>query len=175
MEIKVLGKEIKVTEAIKDYVERKLDRVDKYFENSSAEVTIRAEKNEQIAEVLVTANGEKYRAEAEEKDLYASIDKVIDILEGQIRKTKTKKEKIMREGSLKDINQNISNEHEIVNEILKYGYYEIKPLAQEDAILKLQERPTHNFLPFIDIETGKVCVIYKLKDGKNYGIVEPEA
>ncbi len=175
MEIKVLGKEIKVTEAIKDYVERKLDRVDKYFENSSAEVTIRAEKNEQIAEVLVTANGEKYRAEAEEKDLYASIDKVIDILEGQIRKTKTKKEKMMREGSLKDINQNISNEHEIVNEILKYGYYEIKPLAQEDAILKLQERPTHNFLPFIDIETGKVCVIYKLKDGKNYGIVEPEA
>ena len=175
MEIKVLGKEIKVTEAIKDYVERKLDRVDKYFENSSAEVTIRAEKNEQIAEVLVTANGEKYRAEAEEKDLYASIDKVIDILEGQIRKSKTKKEKMMREGSLKDINQNISNEHEIVNEILKYGYYEIKPLAQEDAILKLQERPTHNFLPFIDIETGKVCVIYKLKDGKNYGIVEPEA
>ena len=175
MEIKVLGKEIKVTEAIKDYVERKLDRVDKYFENSSAEVTIRAEKNEQIAEVLVTANGEKYRAEAEEKDLYASIDKVIDILEGQIRKAKTKKEKMMREGSLKDINQNISNEHEIVNEILKYGYYEIKPLAQEDAILKLQERPTHNFLPFIDIETGKVCVIYKLKDGKNYGIVEPEA
>ena len=175
MEIKVLGKEIKVTEAIKDYVERKLDRVDKYFENSLAEVTIRAEKNEQIAEVLVTANGEKYRAEAEEKDLYASIDKVIDILEGQIRKTKTKKEKMMREGSLKNINQNISNEHEIVNEILKYGYYEIKPLAQEDAILKLQERPTHNFLPFIDIETGKVCVIYKLKDGKNYGIVEPEA
>lgn len=175
MEIKVLGKEIKVTEAIQDYVERKLDRVDKYFENSSAEVTIRAEKNEQIAEVLVTANGEKYRAEAEERDLYASIDKVIDILEGQIRKTKTKKEKMMREGSLKDINQNISSEHEIVNEILKYGYYEIKPLAQEDAILKLQERPTHNFLPFIDIETGKVCVIYKLKDGKNYGIVEPEA
>ena len=175
MEIKVLGKEIKVTEAIQDYVERKLDRVDKYFENSSAEVTIRAEKNEHIAEVLVTANGEKYRAEAEEKDLYASIDKVIDILEGQIRKTKTKKEKMMREGSLKDINQNISSEHEIVNEILKYGYYEIKPLAQEDAILKLQERPPHNFLPFIDIETGKVCVIYKLKDGKNYGIVEPEA
>ena len=175
MEIKVLGKEIKVTEAIKDYVERKLDRVDKYFENSSAEVTVRAEKNEQIAEVLITANGEKYRAEAEEKDLYASIDKVIDILEGQIRKTKTKKEKMIREGSLKDINQNISSEHEIVNEILKYGYYEIKPLAQEDAILKLQERPTHNFLPFIDIETGKGCVIYKLKDGKNYGIVEPEA
>ena len=175
MKIKITGKELKITEAINDYVEKKLDRIDKYFEDAEADVTLKTEKNEQTAEICIIANGEKFRAETEDKDLYASIDKDIDILEGQIRKFKTKKEKMMREGSLKDINQNISNEHEIVNEILKYGYYEIKPLAQEDAILKLQERPTHNFLPFIDIETGKVCVIYKLKDGKNYGIVEPEA
>ncbi len=174
MEIKVLGKEIKVTEAINDYVERKLDRIDKYFEDSSAEVTIRAERNEQIAEVVVTANGETYRAESEEKDLYASIDKVIDILEGQIRKSKTKKEKMMRDGSIKELNQGTTQKNEITNEILKYGYYEIKPLAPEDAMLKLQERPTHIFLPFINVENNKVCVIYKLKDGKNYGIVEPE-
>ena len=175
MEIKVLGKEMKVTEAINDYIERKLDRIDKYFEQSSAEVTVRAEKNEQIAEMLVTANGENYRAAAEEKDLYASIDKVIDILEGQIRKTKTKKEKMMRDGSLKDMNQVEAQRNEIANEILKYAYYEIKPIAPEDAMLALQERPTHNFLPFINVENNKVCVIYKLKDGKNYGIVEPEA
>ena len=175
MEVKVLGKELKVTEAINDYVERKLERVDKYFENAQAEVTIRTEKNEQIAEVMVLANGEKYRAEAEEKDLYASIDRVIDILEGQIRKTKTKKERMLREGSLKDMNQDMPTESDITDEILKYGYYEIKPLTPEDAMLKLQERPTHNFMPFINIDTNKVCVIYKLKDGKNYGIVEPEA
>ena len=175
MEIKVLGKELKVTEAINDYVERKLDRIEKYFENAKAEVTLRAEKNEQIAEVVVTANTESYRAEAEEKDLYASIDKTIDILEGQIRKVKTKKEKMMKEGSIKEMNQTSVEKKEIVNEILKYGYYEIKPLAPEDAMLEWQDRPTHNFLPFINIETNKVCVIYKLKDGKNYGIVEPEA
>lgn len=175
MEIKVLGKELKVTEAIQDYAERKLDKIDKYFENSIAEVTIRAEKNEQIAEVALTGNGENYRAEAEEKDLYASIDKVVDILEGQIRKTKTKKEKMMREGSLKDLNQSVGERHEIQNEILKYGYYEIKPLAPEDAMIELKDRPTHNFLPFINVENNKVCVIYKLKDGMNYGIVEPEA
>ncbi len=175
MEIKVLGKGIEVTEAINDYVERKLERIEKYFESSSAEVTIRTERNEQIAEVVVDANGDMYRAESEEKDLYASIDKVIDILEGQIRKAKTKREKMMREGSLKDLNQEMTPKKEITNEILKYGYYEIKPLAPEDAMLELQERPTHIFLPFINIETNKVCVIYKLKDGKNYGIVEPEA
>lgn len=175
MEIKVFGKGIEVTEAIKDYVEEKLDRVDKYFEESSAEVTIRTEKNEQIAEIVVSANSENYRAEAEEKDLYASIDKVIDILEGQIRKAKTKKEKMMKEGSIKEMNQENTSKPQIENEILKYGFYEIKPLSPEDAMLELQERPTHNFLPFINIETNKVCVIYKLKDGKNYGIVEPEA
>ena len=174
MEIKVLGKGIEVTEAINDYVEKKLDRIDKYFENSIGEVTIKTEKKEQVAEVVVTANGENYRAEAEEKDLYASIDKVIDILEGQIRKTKTKKEKMMKDGSLKELNKVEFERKDISNEILKYGYYEIKPLAPEDAMLELQERPTHNFLPFINIETNKVCVIYRLKDGKNYGIVEPE-
>lgn len=175
MEIKILGKGIEVTEAINEYVERKLERIEKYFENSTAEVTIRTERNEQIAEMVIDANGEMYRAESEEKDLYASIDKTIDILEGQIRKAKTKKEKMMREGSIKELNQEATPKKEITNEILKYGYYEIKPLAPEDAMLELQERPTHNFLPFINIETNKVCVIYKLKDGKNYGIVEPEA
>ena len=79
-----------------------MDRIDRYFEDAEAEVTLRTEKNEQIAEIsVVTASGEKYRAVTEDKDMYASIDKDIDILEGQIRKTKTKKEKMMRDGSLK--------------------------------------------------------------------------
>lgn len=175
MEIKIIGKEIKITEAINDYAERKLERIGKYFNDAKAEVIVKSEKNEQIAEVTVNANGEKYRAEAEEKDLYASIDKVIDILEGQIRKTKTKKEKMMRDGSIKDLNGSEFKQAEVVNEILKSAYYEIKPISPEDAMLELQEKPTHTFLPFINVDTGKVNVIYKLKDGKNYGLVEPEA
>ena len=175
MEIKIIGKEIKITEAINDYAERKLERIGKYFNDAKAEVIVKSEKNEQIAEVTVNANGEKYRAEAEEKDLYASIDKVIDILEGQIRKTKTKKEKMMRDGSIKDLNGSEFKQAEVANEILKSAYYEIKPISPEDAMLELQEKPTHTFLPFINVDTGKVNVIYKLKDGKNYGLVEPEA
>ena len=157
MKIKIIGKELKITEAINDYVERKLDRVDKYFEDAEAEVTLRTEREEQIAEIYVIANGEKYRAVTEDKDMYASIDKDIDIIEGQIRKAKTKKEKMLREGS-----------------IIKTSYYEIKPMLPEDAVLKLQEKPTHNFLAFINVETNKVNVVHKLKDGKNYGLVEPE-
>ncbi len=175
MEIKVLGKGVEVTEAINDYVERKLERIEKYFEDASAEVTVKTEKNDQIAEVYITSNGEKYRAESQEKDLYASIDKVIDILEGQIRKAKTIKDKMMKEGSIKELNAEIKEEKEIENEILKTSYYEIKPLTPEDAMFKLQENAALNFLAFINVETNKVNVIYKLKDGKNYGLVEPEA
>ena len=116
MKVQVVGKDFKITEAINEYFERKLERIEKYFEEASAEMVVRAEKNEQIAEVVVIANGKKYRAEAEEKDLYASIDKVMDILEGQIRKEKTKKEKMIREGSIKDLDVISENEKELRNE-----------------------------------------------------------
>ena len=69
----------------------------------------------------------------------------------------------------------INTANEISNEIVKTSYYEIKPITPEDAVLELQGRPTHNFLTFINVETGKTNVIYSLKDGKNYGLVEPEA
>ena len=175
MKIKITGKELKITDAINDYVEKKLERIDKYFEEAEAEVTIRTEKNTQIAEIYVIANGEKYRAVTEDKDLYASIDKDIDILEGQIRKAKTKKEKMQKDASIKTMETLNSEKKEIINEIVKTSYYEIKPMLPEDAVMKLQEKPTHNFLVFINVETGKVNAVHKLKDGQNYGLVEPEA
>ena len=175
MKIKITGKELKITEAINDYVEKKLDRIDKYFDDAEADVTLKTEKNAQIAEICVIANSEKFRAVTEDKDLYASIDKDIDILEGQIRKFKTKKEKMMKDGTIKNMEVEKDHVAEITNEIVKTSYYEIKPISPEDSVLKLQEMPTHNFITFINVDTGKVNVIHKLKDGKNYGLIEPEA
>ena len=174
MKIKITGKELKITDAINNYVERKMERIEKYFEDAEADVTIRTERNSQIAEIKVSANGDVYRAVAEEKDLYASIDKDLDILEGQIRKAKTKKERMLKDSTLKVLEVE-PEKHEIVDEILKIEHYEIKPMTPEDAKLKLQERPTQMFLTFVNVETGKVNVIHKLKDGKNYGLIEPEA
>lgn len=174
MQIKITGKELKVTEAINDYVERKMERIDKYFENAEADVTIRVEKNVQIAEIKVSANGEIFRAVTEDKDLYASIDKDIDILEGQIRKAKTKRERMLKDSTLKVLDVEAPTQ-EIADEILKTSYYEIKPMTPEDAKLKLQERPTQMFLTFVNVETGKVNVIHRLKDNKNFGLIEPEA
>ena len=174
MEIKVTGKELKITDAINDYIERKMDRIEKYFENAEAEVIARVERNTQIAEIKVMANGETFRAVTEDKDLYASIDKDIDILEGQIRKYKTKKEKMQKESSLKELNAQKAI-HEVEDEILKIEYYELKPMTPEDAKLILGEKPTQMFFTFVNQDSGKVNVIHRLKDGKNFGLIEPEA
>ena len=176
MNIKIVGKDVKVTQAINDYVTKKMERIEKYFgDEGEVLVTIRTEKNEQIAEMHVTVKTTTYRAVTAHKDLYASIDKDIDILEGQIRKYKTKREKQTKTDSIKLAMQEEKHENKIENEIIKELYYDIKPLSPEDAILKLQEKPENRFLVFVNIETNKVNVIYRLKDNTNYGIIEPEA
>ena len=115
---------------------------------------------------------EKVEMFTETKDLYASIDKNMDILTGQIRKAKTIKEKQMKDASIKDMFVS-APETNIENEVVKTTYYDIKPMTIEDAQIKLEEQG-NIFLPFINVETSKVNVIYKLKDGKNFGISEPE-
>ena len=82
---------------------------------------------------------------------------------------------MMKDSSIKAMEVVTESTVEIKDEIVKTSYYEIKPMLPEDAVLKLQEKPSHNFLAFINVETGKVNVVHKLKDGKNYGLVEPEA
>ena len=113
----ITDKELKATEAIKSYIEEKLTRIEKYFgdEEIQANVKIKAEKNYQIAEMYISAAGNTFKAVTEDKDLYASIDKDIDILEGQIRKAKTKKEKMQKDNSIKQITNNTSKGHSIHN------------------------------------------------------------
>ena len=176
MNIKITGKDFEATESIKDYIERKLEKLVKYFgKEFNVTATIKSEGKEQVAELHVVANSGSYRAVTAHKDLYASIDKDIDILEGQIRKMKTKKEKQNMSDSIRMKDKGLAQIQENENEIIKTIYYDIKPMAPEDAKLELQEKTKNNFLTFINIETGKVNVIYRLKDSKNFGLVEPEA
>ena len=100
--------------------------------------------------------------------MYASIDKDIDILEGQIRKWKTRKDKANKEDSIKVMGESFEEKAVIENEIIKTIFYDIKPMTPEDAKLKLQEKPQDRFITFINQETNKVNVLFKLKDNKNY-------
>ena len=178
MNIKITGKELKATDSIKNYIEKKCERLVKYFgEDFDVQATIKTEGKDQVAEMHVNTTNGVFRAVTGSKDLYASIDKNIDIVEGQIRKMKTKKDKQNMTESirLKETNMSFEKEEEIENEIVKTLFYDVKPVSPEDAKLILQEEPQNKFLAFENVETGKVNVMYKLKDGKNFGLVEPEA
>ena len=121
MNLTITGKELKATEAIKEYVEKKLTRIEKYFEGCEMDVnvTIKNEKTVQVAEFYVSVNGNIYKASADEKDLYASIDKDIDILEGQIRKMKAKREKMQKDSSIKQMSFSGEEAKVVENEIVK--------------------------------------------------------
>ena len=173
MNIKVVGKDLEVTDAIRDYAEKKMDKLTKYLEDFDGTVTIKVEGNEQVAETRVSYQGITYKAVTSHKDLYAYIYKNIDILEGQIRKEKTRREKMNKEETIRMAQESEQTEPE--NEIIKELYYDIKPMTPEDAKLKLEEKKGNTFLAFVNLENGKVNVIYKLKDNKNYGLVQPEA
>lgn len=174
MDIKITNKGIEPTGAIKEYIEKKAERLSKYFEEElKINVTLKQEGNEDVAEMDFRCEGEDYRATESHKDLYASIDKLIDVLEGQIRKTKSKKEK--KTNNVETIREIFDVENEdsgVTNEIVKVLFYDIKPMTPEDAKMKLIEQK-NTFLAYIDNETGRTNVIYKLKDNNNFGIVEP--
>ena len=176
MNINITEKDFELTDAIKSYITEKVSKLQKNLgDDFDAVATLKIEGTQQVAEIRVTAAGAMYKAVAASKDLYASIDKDIDILEGQIRKQKTKNDKQNMTESIRVKGENQIQEVEEESEIIKTIFYSIKPLTEEDAKLILESDPKNKFLPFIDADTNRVCVIYKLKDGKNFGLLEPEA
>lgn len=175
MNLNITGKDFDLTDAIKSYTGEKIGKLEKYFGSDfDAVATFKIEGNEQIAEIRVTLEGNVFKAVTASKDLYSSIDKDIEILEGQIRKNKTKKDKQNMTETIRLQDNQSSDEDDIEGEIIKTLYYSIKPLTLEDAKLVLSEDAKNKFLPFIHVDTNKVNIMYKLKDGKNFGIIEPE-
>ena len=175
MNLNITGKDFELTDSIKSYITEKIGKLEKYFGSDfDAVATLKIEGNNQVAEIRVNIASETFKAATASKDLYASVDKDIEILEGQIRKSKTKKDKQNMVETIRMNNSVNSENAEEDGEIIKTIYYSIKPLTAEDAKLVLEGDAKNKFLPFINVETNQVNVIYKLKDGKNFGILEPE-
>ena len=176
MNLNITGKDFELTDAIKGYIDEKVSKISKYIgDDFDATATLKIEGNEQVAEIRISFAGEVIKAVTASKDLYSSVDKDIDILEGQIRKIKTKKDKQNMTETIRFQESQANEDADLEGEIIKTIYYSIKPLTPEDAKLILEEDAKNKFLPFINVDTNKVNVIYKLKDGKNFGMLEPEA
>ncbi len=174
MKFNIHGKKVEVTEPIRKYIEEKIGRLDKYFENPSgvtATVVVRIRGIEQIVEVTIPIQKMILRAEESHSDLYAAIDIVSDKIERQIRKNKTRMNKRTSKGE--DLGFDLSfddmKEDEDSN-IVKRKEIEMKPMSEEEAILQMN-LIGHEFFVFKNVETGEVDVLYKRKDG-NYGIIE---
>ena len=175
MKYNIRGDKLEVTDAINNYVESKLDRLNKYFKEDDilANVLLRVRGASQIIEVTIPTDKFILRGEEEDKDLYAAIDLVTDKLERQIRKNKTRLNKQNLDNKYKEFNFDYEVESDETEEdevIVKRKNIEMKPMDEEEAILQMNLLG-HEFFVYQDMHTNKVCILYKRKDG-NYGLIE---
>ena len=178
MELNIRGEKIDITPAIREYIESKLSKLDVYFENPEeikAHVLVKVRGNGQKIEVTVPTKKYTLRAEEDHKDLYASIDLVVDKLERQIRKNKTRLTKYKHEHNINMAFDNLKLDdlmEEEATKIVKRKKVEGKPMDEEEAILQM-ELLNHDFFVFKNIDEGCMSVIYLRKDGQ-YGIINIE-
>lgn len=172
LKINIRGEKIEVTEAIKDYIEEKLRRLEKYFDNDeiTAQVKIHVKNDQQSIEVTVPTSKFVIRAEQSSNDLYSAIDLVTDKLERQISKNKAKLNNKYKNVVNFEMNLDFeTNEDEEELPIVKRKQLDTKPMNEEEAILQMQLLG-HDFFIFKNIEEDCVSVLYKRKDGK-FGII----
>ena len=175
MKKNIRGDKLVVTEAIKSYIDEKIEKLQKYFDSDDieAKIVIKISNNKQIIEVTIPTNKYTLRAEERNDDLYAAIDLVIDKLEGQIRKNKTKLNKRYTKETYMDFNfdfiSNIEDEEDDDELIVKRKKIDLKPMDEEEAILQM-ELLNHDFFMFKNSEEECISLIYRRKDGK-FGII----
>lgn len=174
MAITVRGKNIDITPALKDYVEKRVGKITKYFENlGEITVILTVSKGRHIVEVTVPVNGMLLRGEESTTDMYTSIDLVIEKLEKQIEKYKTKIARQLKHSGFKfeapPAHIPVDTEEFVV---VKTKRFAVKPLNVEEAIMQMN-LINHDFYVFTNSDTEEVNVVYRRKDGR-YGLIEPE-
>ncbi|WP_349408623.1 ribosome hibernation-promoting factor, HPF/YfiA family [Pseudalkalibacillus sp. SCS-8] len=190
MNFNIRGENIEVTPALRNYSEKKVKKLERYFDgtpNSDVYINLKVFNNEQLVEVTIPMPGLLLRAEESHDDMYAAIDLVVEKLERQIRKHKTKVNRKFRQGGTIKFafaNGNGSaapattttlleeEEDEDEFQVVRNKRFDLKPMDTQEAILQM-DMLGHNFFVFSHAETGETNVVYKRKDGK-YGLIAPE-
>ena len=173
MEVLIRGNKIEITSAMKEYVKEKLSKLDKYsYDDMTASVLVKIHNYTQKVEVTIPLKTLILRAEEESEDFYSAVDLVVNKLERQIRKNKTKLKK-KEKGGIKEFNiDNIIDIPEEDNTEIKRKKIEIKPMNLDEAILQM-ELSGHNFYMYKDSDLNNIALVYKRKNG-GYGVIETE-
>ncbi len=176
MKFIISGRNIDITPGLKEAVESKLGKLEKYFTpETEIIVTLSVEKDRQKIEVTIPVKGNIIRSEQVSNDMYVSIDLVEEIIERQLRKYKTKL--LAKHQGGHDFRQEFIEEESNIPDleeikIVRTKRFGMKPMFPEDACIQM-ELLGHTFFVFSNAETDEVNVVYKRKDG-SYGLIEPE-
>jgi len=173
MKFTIYGKNMHVSEGLKESLKKKFEKFDRYFDRETdVFATFSREKNVQMLEVTIPAGRTILRAEEKGDDMAGLIEAVVDKLEGQLRKHKTKLMKRYAKDSVKFHFEALEDpEEEPESKIVRVKKFPIKPMSPEEAALQM-ELLGHDFFVFLNGNTEEVNVIYMRKD-KNYGLIEP--
>ncbi|MGE5583728.1 MAG: ribosome hibernation-promoting factor, HPF/YfiA family [Bacillota bacterium] len=174
MLVTVNGKNVEVTEALREYANKKVSKVAKFFEKSprGAQVTLSTERGKHIVDITIQVDGLLLRGEEKTNDMYASIDGAVDKIERQVQKFKTRINRRFREENRVVVTPAASAEETGEPQIKRTKRFTMKPMSIEEAIMQM-DLLSHDFYVFTNDETDQVNVVYRRKDG-NYGLIEPE-
>ena len=179
MKYQIIGKNIEVTEGISHALQNKIAKMDKYFlikEDVECRCVVSAHNKAQKVEVTIFLPSMPLRAEVENEDLYAAIDLVIDKLEGQMRKIKTRMDRSNNKLSLgkaidfDQIEEEKKEEGEDV--VVRAKSYYLQPMSIEEAITRM-EALGHPFFMYLDEEDDRISTVYIRNDG-GYGVIQAE-
>jgi putative sigma-54 modulation protein len=174
MKLIIVGRNMEVTPALRETIEDKLGKLDKFFaQETEANVTLSVDKDRHKIEVTIPVKGDIIRSEQVSNDMYVSIDLVEEVIERQLKKYKNKLVQKHQAGdSFKKefIEKDYLDEDEI--RIVRRKQFDIKPMYPEDACVQM-ELLGHSFFVFMNAETEQLAVVYKRKGG-TYGMIEPE-
>ncbi|MEA4897790.1 ribosome hibernation-promoting factor, HPF/YfiA family [Bacillota bacterium Meth-B3] len=172
MRIITSGKDVEITDALRERIEKKVGKLDRYL-GESEEVQVRLSQqrgNRNTVEITIAFDGIILRAEETSSDMYTSIDRAIDIVIRQIRRHRTKLEKRLRAGVYETEEPGFEMPDEA--SLVRTKRFAMKPMSVDDAIAQM-DLLGHSFFLFLNEENGGACVVYKRRDG-NYGLLEPE-
>ena len=176
MRITITGRNIELTPGLKEAVEDKLNKLEKYFTpDTDVYVTLSVEKERQKVEVTIPMKGNYIRSEQVSNDMYVSIDLVEEAIERQLIKYRTKivSKKLNAAANFKaEYLEEPEEDDDEEIKIVRSKRYDLKPMYPEDACIQM-ELLGHDFFVFVNAETDEVNVVYKRK-GNTYGIIEPE-
>lgn len=171
MKYNIRGNKIDVTEAISDYIKKKVSKLEKYLDDNDeveAKAIVSAKGRNQKVEITIWSGKYNIRAEVVNPDLYSAIDLVIDKLERQFKKYRGKLNiKRVKEEYISEIDELLEEEEQ---KIVRRKEVYLKPIDEEEAITQM-ELLGHSFFVFKNVETGKINVVYKRSDS-DYGLIE---